>query len=116
MLHVVDVSASVRFYEGLGFSKAQTHDDDGTLTFAAMQFGDSVIFLNSGGTRCCGARRDADLYVYADVDEVYSTLKGKVDIVVDLNDTFYGNREFTIRDNDGFWLTFGAVITAPEKR
>ena len=68
--------------------------------------------MNSGGTARCGARRDADLYVYADIDELYLVLKGKVD----LNETFYGNREFTIRDIDGFWLTFGSAITVPEKR
>ena len=114
MLHVYDMRATVLFYEGLGFSTAETYDDEGELTFAVMNFGNSSVMLNSGGSAGMGNRRDADLYVYANVDELYPLLKDTVDIVVDLNDTFYGNREFTIRDNNGFWLTFGEVISATE--
>jgi catechol 2,3-dioxygenase-like lactoylglutathione lyase family enzyme len=111
MLHVQDLPATVAFYEGLGFSTVERYDDDGDLTFAIMQFGNSLVMLNSGGTRGNGARRDADLYVYADVTELYPLLKDKVEIVTDLNDTSYGCREFTIRENNGFWLTFGSVIS-----
>ena len=28
-------------------------------------------------------------------------------MVEDLHDTFYGMREFIIRDLNGFWITFG---------
>jgi hypothetical protein len=27
--------------------------------------------------------------------------------VEDPHDTFYGMREFIVRDNNGFWITFG---------
>ena len=114
MLHVSDLPATVNFYESLGFSTAETYDDDGKLTFAIMQFGTSLVMLNSGGSAATGGRRDADLYIYTNVDALYPVLKDRVEIVVDLNDTFYGNREFTIRDNNGFWLTFGSVISGPE--
>jgi uncharacterized glyoxalase superfamily protein PhnB len=36
-----------------------------------------------------------------------SRIDGKADIVEDLHDTFYGTREFTVRDCNGFWITFG---------
>ena len=35
-----------------------------------------------------------------------AALVGRVRIVEDLQDTFYGVREFIIRDLNGFWITF----------
>lgn len=110
MLHVGDVPATASFYESLGFRTIETYDDDSAITFAIMQFGNSLVMLNSGGAGGGSARRDADLYVYTNVDELYPLLKDRVEIVTDLDDTFYGNREFTIRDNNGFWITFGTVL------
>ena len=36
-----------------------------------------------------------------------ASVDGKAEIVEDLHDTFYGMREFAIRDCNGFWITFG---------
>jgi len=41
------------------------------------------------------------------VDSLRKLLDGKISIVEDLHDTFYGMREFIIRDCNGFWITFG---------
>jgi hypothetical protein len=40
------------------------------------------------------------------VDDFYRSLKDRVEIVKGLHDTFYGMREFIIREVNQFWLTF----------
>lgn len=47
------------------------------------------------------------LYIQvADADKLFDSLRGKVTVVKDLHTTFYGTREFWIRDRDGHTLTF----------
>ncbi len=41
-----------------------------------------------------------------DVDALYGMIKGGVDIVRDMETTFYGMKEFIIRDNSGYIITF----------
>jgi uncharacterized glyoxalase superfamily protein PhnB len=53
-------------------------------------------------------RREVDLYVTVDdVDGLYARLNGSCDVRKGLHDTFYGAREFIVRDPNGFWVTFG---------
>ena len=40
-------------------------------------------------------------------EEVSRRLQGQVEVVKDLHETFYGMREFIVRDLNGFWITFG---------
>jgi len=40
------------------------------------------------------------------VDSLYQILKGKAEIAIDMRTTFYGMKEFTIRDLNGYFLTF----------
>ena len=53
-------------------------------------------------------RREVDLYVdAADVDQLFVSLRDRVQVVEGLHDTHYGMREFISRDPNGFWITFG---------
>ncbi|MHC4087712.1 MAG: VOC family protein [Planctomycetota bacterium] len=45
-----------------------------------------------------------------DVRELYAKLKDKVTIVKDMQTTFYGKKEFYIRDCNGYILTFAGEI------
>ena len=112
MIHVPDVRATVEWYQSIGFSVINTYGDDGDgLSFALLSFGRSLVMFNEGGKPSTSFRREADLYVYADrVDETYERLKGRVDVVETPHDTFYGMREFIIRDLNRFWVTFGQPI------
>lgn len=52
----------------------------------------------------------ASVLFYVDVsgiDELYSELKEKVEIVSDIKTKWYGMREFYIKDCDGYVLAFG---------
>lgn len=109
MIHVTDVRATVAWHESLGFVVLNTNEatDEG-MNFALLAYGNSQVMFNAGGRLSSDDRRDVDLYVRIDdVDSFHERLKDRVQIRVGLNETFYGAREFIVRDLIGFWLTFG---------
>src|SRR5712691_4505825 len=108
MIHVPDVRAAVEWYTAIGFTVTRTHDDGEGLSFALLSFGSSELMFNEGGQPSTRDRREVDLYIHSDdVDELYRRLKDRVEVVEGLHDTFYGMREFIIRDLNRFWMTFG---------
>jgi orotate phosphoribosyltransferase len=112
MIHVPDVRATVEWYQSIGFSVINTYGDDGEgLSFALLSFGRSMVMFNEDGKPSTSDRREVDLYVYSNgVDEIYQRLKGRADVVETPHDTFYGMREFVIRDLNRFWITFGQPV------
>jgi catechol 2,3-dioxygenase-like lactoylglutathione lyase family enzyme len=111
MIHVPDVRATVDWYQSLGFTVIDTNEDDGRLDWAMLSFGDGAVMFHAGGRHTSRDRRDVDLYVHTeDVAEMYARLRGKVVVHEDLHDTFYGMREFIVRDLNGFWVTFGQPV------
>ena len=114
MIHVPDVRATAAWYETIGFAVAGTNEDDGEMNWARLSFGTTDIMLNAGGRPSDAFRREVDLYVHTDdVDGLRARLGDRVEIVEDLHDTFYGMREFIIRDVNRFWITFGQPIVEP---
>jgi len=109
MIHVPDVRATVDWYSDIGFTIDATYGDDGDgFSFAIVSFGSTQVMFNEGGQPSTQRRREVDLYVYTDdVDDFYQRLKDRVEIVEGPHDTFYGMREFIIRDFNRFWITFG---------
>lgn len=110
MIHVPDVRATIEWYESIGFTvlaKYGNETDEG-LSFGIVSFGDSEVMFNQDGETSDKRRREVDLYVYAeDVDEIYSRLRERVDVIEGPHNTFYGMREVIIRDLNRFWITFG---------
>lgn len=113
MIHVPDVRATVDWYEGIGFTVCDTYDDGGEgLSFAILSFGDTEVMFNSGGQPSELRRREVDLYVYVDnVDETFQDVRDRVEVVEGLHNTFYGMREFIIRDLNRFWITFAQYVS-----
>lgn len=111
MLHVADVQATLDWYHSIGFEPIRSNEEDGKVDWALMSLGGSRLMLNSGGKMSSETRRDVDLYVRADdVAAIRRHIDGKAQLVEDTHDTFYGMREFTVRDINGFWITFGEPI------
>jgi uncharacterized glyoxalase superfamily protein PhnB len=111
MIHVPDVLATVEWYQNIGFTVDNTYgnESDG-LSFAMLSFGDSQVMFNQGGKTSADKRREVDLYIYVDgIDQLYEQLKDTVDVVEGPHDTFYGMREFILRDLNRFWITFGQL-------
>jgi uncharacterized glyoxalase superfamily protein PhnB len=90
------------------------------LAFAMMKCGgvelmfqsyDSVEEDLSGVS--AGSGDSVALYVDVDdVDALYAELAAKVDLIVDLRDTFYGAREFHFRDCNGVLIGYA---TRPQR-
>jgi len=115
MIHVPDVRATVAWYESIGFAVVNTFEDDDELTFALLSYGNSQIMLSAGGRPSTEDRRDVDLYIRTeDVEALYHRLKDRVEIRLGLDITFYGTREFTVRDPNRYWVTFGQDVGEPE--
>lgn len=110
MLHVADVQATLDWYRSIGFEPIRFNEEDGQVDWALMSLGSSQLMLNGGG-KMSSDRRDVDLYVRADdVAAIRRQIDGRAQLVEDIHDTFYGMREFTVRDINGFWITFGEPI------
>ena len=108
MIHVPDVRATVDWYLTIGFDVTDTYSDAaGGLSFAIMSFGDSQVMFNNGG-HSGAEHRDVDLYLYTTrVDEIFASLRERVEVIQEPHDRFYGMREVIVRDLNGFCITFG---------
>jgi uncharacterized glyoxalase superfamily protein PhnB len=108
MIHVPDVRATMEWYQSLDFEVINTNERDGRIDFALLSFGEGSVMFSEGGKRSSEFRREVDLYVHVEnVEDLHCRIKDRVEIVEDLHDTFYGAREFIVRDLNGFWITFG---------
>ena len=104
MIYVPDVAAALAWYTELGFTEEARFEEDGLVNFAIVSLGGAEILINMHGSR---GEHDASLWFYTDrVDEMYAALKDRVEIVEEPNDTFYGARQFGIRDLNGYVLWF----------
>lgn len=108
MFHVPDVDATAEWYRSIGFEVRDKGSDGQDIVFARLAFGTSEIMLSAGGQHSAAERREVDLYVEVDdLDLAFRRVAGKAELVEDLHETFYGMREFIIRDINRFWITFG---------
>jgi uncharacterized glyoxalase superfamily protein PhnB len=113
MIHVADVSATVKWYTSIGFQLVRQNEEDGQINWAKLFFGNSEVMFDAGGKSSPDRRREVDLYITTEnADDLFHQLKDQVQVVEDLHDTFYGMREFIVRDNNGFWITFGQPADA----
>jgi uncharacterized glyoxalase superfamily protein PhnB len=112
MIQVPDVRAAIEWYTSIGFKLVRQNEEDGDVNWASLSYGNSELMFNSGGASSTVHRREVDLYIHASgVDDLYKSLKDRVTTVESPHDTFYGVREFIIRDLNGFWITFGEPVS-----
>ena len=111
ILHVPDVRATVAWYRSIGFELLGTNEPDGAMDWAKLRFGEGTVMFMEGGGPSDAVRREVDLYVTVNnIDQLFVRFQDSVEIVERLHDTFYGMREFIIRDINGFWVTFGEAV------
>lgn len=121
MIKVTDIARSLDWYAALGFKELARYEDNGVVNFGLVSFGDAEVMLNMHGS---SGRHDASLWFYTDkVDDIYQLLKAiqldaaqaslanepaRQGIVFeqDIEDMFYGARQFCVRDPDGYELYF----------
>ena len=122
MFFVRDMRATVRWYESIGFTVGDRFEDDDQLVFAHLTFGTGEFTLSPGGE---AGPRDVRLWFFTDrVEELYRVLKARQERAAhaavaelpsdepevwfeeDLNQPFYGGRQFSVRDLNGLELIF----------
>ena len=121
-LMVTNVDASLAFYsEKLGLrSDLRLQGDDGETFLGSVEVGDTVIMFESPDPRDPPeARRGAHSGVKLticfpenhDLDAFYAELRSKaVFIACEIGDRFWGNRDFTVVDPDGYHLIFARPL------
>jgi hypothetical protein len=109
------------WYTSIGFKEIARYEDDGQVNFGLLSFGKAELMLNMHGKP---GPHGVSLWFYTNqVDSLYqllksrqiaaaqATLSGEPDDraaieIEDINDPFYGGRQFGIRDLNGYDLYF----------
>ncbi len=128
---VENVNGTIDFYgDVLGFEFVMGVSENGQeilttgknnqpLGFALMKCGNVEMMFQAKKSMVeeipefSGMQIGGSLTFYIDVEDVmqlYAKLKDKVTIIKDLHTTFYGKREFYIRDCNGYILTLAGTI------
>ena len=129
MIPVPDVPATVDWYRSIGFELEGAHELDTDAAWAGMSFGGCFLMFVPRGT--AATRREVSLWLMTDrIDELYQLFKqrqleraramlagsaeatAQARFTSDLHDTFYGQREFSIVDLNGYELNFAQRVKA----
>ncbi len=116
-LMVNDVEETIEYYtDVLGFTLLMTVPETGKLDWAMVKRNDVVIMFQSskslkeGVPRLKGEKPGGGLTFYIKVDrvtEIHEELfNNEVEIISDLDSTFYNTIEFSVVDINGYILTF----------
>ncbi|HEY3054833.1 MAG TPA: ankyrin repeat domain-containing protein [Thermoanaerobaculia bacterium] len=123
-ISVPDIAATLEWYTSIGFKELGRFEDDGIVNWGMLSFGEAELMLGMHGEP---GEKDVSLWFYTDaVDELYQLLKARqleaaqadlagkpsahagIEFVEDIYDPFYGGRQFSIRDLNGYGLIFYA--------
>ncbi len=114
-LFVRDINKTIAFYKQLGFEITMTVPEQGDPVWAMLVNGGVTIMLQtiaSIGNELPDIDRTksgGSLLFYIRLKNIrtfFEQIKDKNEVVKGLEKTFYGATEFTIKDIDGYHLTF----------
>ena len=114
-LFVRDINKTIAFYKQLGFEITMTVPEQGDPVWAMLVNGGVTIMLQtiaSMGNELPDIDRTksgGSLLFYIKLKNIrtfFEQIKDKTEVVKGLEKTFYGATEFTIKDIDGYHLTF----------
>lgn len=113
---VDDANKAVEFYTNLlGFRLVASVPETGTFNWAMVQRDGVVIMFQTLASiqedlPSLRIEKKGSLGTFfirvANLEEYYKQLKGTVEIADDFRTTFYGMKEFTVKDLNGYFLTF----------
>ena len=110
MLPVKSISASIEFYQKLGFTVEKRRDDWG---WAMLRFDECCIMIDRSINVRTDAPRQSVLYLYPDdIVEFHGQVRANGLAVPNLSVTFYGLTEFRLDDLDGNRLWIGQNTSA----
>lgn len=113
-IFVHDLNKTIEFYKILGFSIVTTVPESGELDWAMMGCGKVTVMFQTFKSLADKlpeiSRKDGgSLLLYIQLIGIrafFETIKNKVLILHGLEKTFYGATEFSVKDNNGYVLTF----------
>lgn len=114
-IFVKDINETIRFYHLLGFELVVTVPETGNDLIWAMMAKGNVTFMFQTFTSLGEelpdiSRQDGgSLLLYIKLKNIrtfFEQVKDMVPILKGLETTFYGATEFSIKDNNGYVLTF----------
>lgn len=110
-----NMKATVAFYELLGFKTSMSVPETGEDLVWAMMVNGSVTMMFQTYESLANelpeiSRKDGgSLLLYINLKGIrgfFEQIKDKVTILKELETTFYGATEFSVKDNNGYVLTF----------
>lgn len=106
-LFVEDLQRSLAFYTELGFSVERSDDH-----FAVLRWDDSLLFLDQQHMESRPAYAGMNIRILVpDVDSYWDKVQAAGYLVLQaIDNRYYGLRDFTISDPDGFGLRFAAFL------
>jgi uncharacterized glyoxalase superfamily protein PhnB len=120
-LMVDDVNQTVDYYEKiLGFERVLTYPAEGRFEWAMMKAGDSNIqfqspsFMAQNTPEIAKEKMGGSIVLYIHVEgirELYDRIWNSTLQVKDIHTTFYGVNEFSIKDVNGYTITFAEAAT-----
>jgi ankyrin repeat protein/catechol 2,3-dioxygenase-like lactoylglutathione lyase family enzyme len=120
-LSVPDIAKALEWYTSIGFREVGRWEDDGIVNWGMVAFGEAEIGFGMHGV---AGPKDVTLWFYTDeVDALYQLMKARqleaaeaalagkpdqagIEFEEDIYDPFYGGRQFSIRDLNGYGLIF----------
>ncbi|MBE2246279.1 MAG: VOC family protein [Candidatus Competibacteraceae bacterium] len=113
-IFVNDINETISFYKQLGFVVSNKVPEQGEIVWVMMTCGDVHFMFQSfdslGDELPIVQRQNGGailLYIQTEnIRNFYHNIKDNVNVIKELEKTFYGATEFSIEDNNGFLLTF----------
>ncbi len=114
-LFVTDINKSIAFYKQLGFEVTMTVPEQGDLVWAMLIHGGVAIMLQTFASMgdelpdIDRSKSGGTLLLYIKLKNIrtfFEQIKDKAEVVKGLEKVFYGATEFTIKDINGYHLTF----------
>lgn len=124
LLHVPDIEATIRYYRDvLGFTVDYLlPDETGRIVHAELNWRGAAIMLAPVEQLSAAARSllGAGVVLYltdpdGDLDAHYTAVQARGGQIVEaIADQEWGHRTFTVRDPDGYRLTFATLVREPD--
>ena len=114
-IFVNDMKETIAFYKGIGFNITMSVPEEGDELVWAMMANGSVTMMFQTFESLADelpeiSRTDGGsllLYInLKNIKQFFEDIKDKVTVLKGLETTFYGATEFSIKDNNGYVLTF----------
>ncbi|MBT1698096.1 VOC family protein [Fulvivirgaceae bacterium PWU4] len=115
-LFVEDIDDSISFYRELGFEVIGTFPEQGAYHWVMMSCGNVTLMLQTSSSfeaemRETGQSLQEPFLLYIemqDLERFFYSIHNKVTVLKGISENADGTPEFTIRDTNGYVITFAA--------